>query len=71
MCGLRHATIEAAVFSMWPVHATVAEACFLCVGSVLSGYKRGEFRSGECSAVSRRWDNEGRRLDEYNSKLEV
>jgi hypothetical protein len=26
-------------------HATIAQACFLCVGSVQSGYKRGEFRS--------------------------
>jgi hypothetical protein len=26
-------------------HAIIAEACFLCVGSVQSGYKRSEFRS--------------------------
>jgi hypothetical protein len=25
-------------------HATLAEACFLCVGSVKSGYKRDRFR---------------------------
>jgi hypothetical protein len=26
-------------------HATIAVACFLCFGSVQSGYKGGEFRS--------------------------
>jgi hypothetical protein len=25
-------------------HATIVESCFLCVGSVQSGYKRDEFR---------------------------
>jgi hypothetical protein len=35
---------------MWSPQATIAEASFLCVGSVQSGYKRSEFRSVQCSA---------------------
>jgi hypothetical protein len=36
---------------MWSEHATLTEACFLCVWSVQSCYKRGEFRSVQCRAV--------------------
>jgi hypothetical protein len=34
--------------------ATIAEACFLCFGSVQSGYKGGEFRSWQFRVRVRR-----------------
>jgi hypothetical protein len=40
-------------------HATIAEVCFLCVGSVQNAYKRGEFRSWQFRVQSQ----EPRRLE--------
>jgi hypothetical protein len=51
LCGLHHTSMEKAVFSMWSAHATIAEDCFLCIGSVQSGYKRGQFQNEQYSAV--------------------
>jgi hypothetical protein len=38
---------------------TIAETCFLCVGSVQSGYKRGEFRGWQFRGQSSEFEAVG------------